>query len=272
MRLWKKIIFVLLCIMLIQAPMTAACGTPKVEAAAVKEGLKKSKGKYYYYVNGKKIKNCWKSVKVTVAGKKTTCRYYFGRNGAAATGKNTIGGKAYYFNSKGQLQVSRLGIKIGKKYYESDENGVLTQLSKVEGLAGIRLEKSGRTLKAAFNWASGLHYYSLGSRSESYLKSHAEYYGTYGFEKSRGDCNTMAYTFYWMARRLGYDVHFVSGYVKLDQEGRLGKHAWCEIDASSGKTWVYDPNFASAYGKGKGFKFTYGTKGTYQYTKYKRLN
>lgn len=272
MKLWKKLLIILLCMMVVQVPMTAVCGTSKVEAASVKKGLKKSNGKYYYYVNGKKVKNTWKSVKVTVNGKKTTCKYYFGKNGAAVTGKKTIGGKAYYFNSKGQLQTSKLGLKIGKKYYESNKNGVLTQLSKVEGLAGIRLEKSGKTLKAAFNWASGLRYYPLPARSNSYLKKNADYYGTYGFEKNRGDCNTMAYTFYWMAKRLGYDVHFVSGYVKLNQQGKLGKHAWCEIDTKAGKTWVYDPNFANAYGKGKGYKFTYGTKGTYQYTKYKRLN
>lgn len=79
-----------------------------------------------------------------------------------------------------------------------------------------------------------------------------------------------------MAKVLGYKVKFVQGYVPtaLDKNGKpskFGAHAWTTI-TSGGKTYVYDPNFSGyckrnnlSKGMKSGYKFTYGTKGTYRY-------
>ena len=56
-------------------------------------------------------------------------------------------------------------------------------------------------------------------------------------------------------------------YYKIAKNG-LAPHAWVEIK-SNGKTYVYDPNFQSEFGKKgyTGYKITYGQKGTLQYVK-----
>lgn len=90
-----------------------------VEAAA-KVSLKSQNGKYYCYVNGKKIKSQWKTIK----GK----QYYFKKDGSAATLSTKINGKYYVFNKKGQLQVAkkydRQIIKIGKVNYRVNKKGI----------------------------------------------------------------------------------------------------------------------------------------------------
>ena len=52
-------------------------------------------GHFYFYQNGKKLKNRWKKV-----GKN---KYYFGKNGQAVTGKKNISHYLCYFNKKGVL-------------------------------------------------------------------------------------------------------------------------------------------------------------------------
>ena len=67
------------------------------------------------------------------------------------------------------------------------------------------------------------------------------------------------------------NVKFVKGSVP-QANGKNGAHAWCEI--KFGKTrYVYDPNFAYSFRNNpkahSGYKFKYGTKGTYRYNKEK---
>ena len=64
----------------------------------------------------------------------------------------------------------------------------------------------------------------------------------------------------------GYDAKYVKGSVNKGKG--LAPHAWVEIK-SNGKTYVYDPNFQSEFGKKgyTGYKITYGQKGTLQYVK-----
>lgn len=88
-----------------------------VAAAEKKDGLQEEKGAYYYYENGKRVKNEW----VTVNGSD----YYFQGNGRAATFSTKIKGKYYIFDSRGRLQKPSekkiIKIKTGdgksKKYY-----------------------------------------------------------------------------------------------------------------------------------------------------------
>lgn len=66
---------------------------------------KKSKsGKRFYYKNGKMLKSCWLT-------KKGVRQYYLTSDGSAATGKVTISGTEYEFDSKGKLVQDEWDIK-----------------------------------------------------------------------------------------------------------------------------------------------------------------
>lgn len=196
------------------------------------------------------------------------------KTSAKKTGWVVKSGKKYYYKD-GRLVKDKLGYKIGKKYYKIDKKGVAAGVSEAEGLAGIRLEKTGRSLKKAFQYASTQIRYWPNCGSPKKGQKEADYYAIYGFKNGRGDCYVMACTFYQMAKVLGYDAHYVKGGVS-QKNGKTGAHGWVEID-SKGKTRVYDPNFAYTFrgsnvSHHSGYGFQYGTKGTYQYKNRKRVN
>ena len=86
-----------------------------IKPKPVRHGLiRDQKGNLYYYKNGEKVKNQWK----TVNGKK----YYFGKAGKAYTGKHKIGTATYYFSEKG---VKKTGWKTiaGHTYYFHPKSG-----------------------------------------------------------------------------------------------------------------------------------------------------
>lgn len=237
------------------APVAAAEQTT-VAATATKAGWKTVKGvKYYYGTNGK-VKKGW----LTLKGKK----YYLdpAKKGAMTTGAKKISGKWYCFTKAGVLVVKKYGYKAGKYYYKINAKGVATKLTTVQGKAGAKLDSLNGSLANAFKWSAKLRYYGNSTTIPS-GKTATQYYGEYGFNYNRGDCNVQAATFYWMAKALGYNVKFVQGYVP-QANNTFGPHAWCEI-VRNGKTYVFDPNLSSRYGLSRGYKFTYGTKGTYQY-------
>ena len=151
--------------------------------------------------------------------------------------------------------------------------------SKVEKLADKRLKKlkaekkSMKNLKKAFKWSASLRFRT----TKTYKKKKTSKYGIYGFKNGYGDCNVAACTFYWMAKRLGYDGKCVFGYA-MKSTGRLESHAWVMIKLK-GKYYYFDPNFNHEFagqtvktraglkklGKYCGFKVTYGTPGTLRY-------
>lgn len=111
----KKIILCMLCMIMVQGAVVYFQPLEHVQAATVKKGLKKSGKYYYYYVNGKKVKNTWKTVKTTSGGKKVSYKYYFGSNGRAYAASNLKTTDGYTKN----VVVK----KIGKYYYGFDRNG-----------------------------------------------------------------------------------------------------------------------------------------------------
>lgn len=125
MRKWKKLLVIILCLMMVQSPAVSLTQPQTVEAAAVKKGLKKEKGKYYFYENGKRVINKWKNITRVKNGKKTTERYYFGANGAAYAGKisygcytpviKSVNGKKYAFGYSGRMLKGP--IVIGERFY-----------------------------------------------------------------------------------------------------------------------------------------------------------
>ncbi|MCD8396984.1 MAG: transglutaminase domain-containing protein [Lachnospiraceae bacterium] len=206
---------------------------------------------------------------------------------SSSTTKNGLvekNGKLYYYKN-GKLVKDKLGIKIDGNYYKISAKGVCKKVSEAAGRAGIQLEKIGRestkskTLKKAFTWCSTQITYAPVTGSPASGQTKLAYYSIYGFKKKVGDCNVMAATFCQMAKVLGYDAKFVSGYIisSYDSDGNpvLAKHAWVTIKIS-GTTYVYDPNFAYVQhtlnnntAAHSGYKMTYTKTGTkLQYTYY----
>ena len=86
-----------------------------VEPQPVLQGLiRDENGHLFYYKDGVKIKNTWK----TVNGSK----YYFGKSGKAYVGKRKVGKATYYFADNGKRKTGWRTIN-GKKYYFSPKNG-----------------------------------------------------------------------------------------------------------------------------------------------------
>ena len=75
----------------------------------IKNGLYKENGSYYFYKNGEKVTNAFRTV-----NKKT---YYFGKNGKNVTGYKKINGKYYYFKENGVMLKNSWQKVKGKKYY-----------------------------------------------------------------------------------------------------------------------------------------------------------
>lgn len=85
------------------------------EPQPVLQGLiRDENGHLFYYRDGVKLKNTWK----TVNGSK----YYFGKSGKAYVGKRKVGKATYYFADNGKRKTGWRTIN-GKKYYFSPKNG-----------------------------------------------------------------------------------------------------------------------------------------------------
>ena len=172
-------------------------------------------------------------------------------------------GELYYLDPESEdgILKDRLGVYLEGKYYRCDENGILTEVSEVEGLAGIQAEESGRDLKKAFDWSASLEYYTL--LPEVFPgEERADIYASFGFDTGQGDCYVAAATFYWMAKVLGEEnLEYVEGHVE-GTEGQMLEHAWVE-QKDGDTTWFYDPY--NMYRGRTAWKFLYGTKGSSRY-------
>lgn len=238
----------------------AASGAGK----SVQKGWKRIGGKKYYIKANGEHKTGWFNY--------NNHRFYLNpkEDGAAVTGIKRINGKTYCFNEKGRMLKNRRAYQIGENYYAVDSKGTPRKLSAVEKQAVELLKTfSGSKVRAAFDWAAKLPYQSISTAGKT-----PRYFASYGFTYKKGDCNVQACAFYCMAKTLGYDAHYVTGFVP-QTNGLRGKHAWVEIDLN-GTTYVFDPNlagrYASVYGKNTGWKFRYGAKHTYVYQDMKRVN
>ena len=205
------------------------------------------------------------------------------------TGVVTENGKTVIYSSTGKLQKNIPAYKVkvnGKEcYYTIDKKGNAEQLTGLMETAAKRLvklkaggKKSKKNLKKAFRWCAKMKYRNNTNGSKG--SKAANYYGKYGFSRHVGDCNTVAYTFYWMAKVLGYTPQVVQGRVPSGSMSNLKKHTWVTMKIKN-KTYYFDPDFNRAYrgktvrtrsgmkklGKYCGFWFKYGTPGTYVYKK-----
>ena len=215
--------------------------------------------------------------------------YYFVKSGAMATGWVNVDGTWYLANSSGEL-LSGLR-KVGGAYYYLDSNykmrgeGTIHIFGKtldISSSGSIDLKGSefivdealnvldsvGWNLRSAYKWPVALKYYRMADNvPEGWYR--ADWYAHYGFSNNCGNCRVMACTLYYMTQIMGYDSHYVEGYVPR-RGGGWAPHGWIEIVHSNG-TYVYDPNFENETGL-NGYHIKYGQSGTWRYDSYHRVN
>lgn len=93
-------------------------GTQKPEKKPVLNGLVRKNGKTFYYKNGKKITDRFK----TVDGYK----YYFGKSGKAYTGKRKVNENYYYFSKIGKMKKGWITIDKNKYYFSKKSGKMFT--------------------------------------------------------------------------------------------------------------------------------------------------
>lgn len=142
MKKWKRILAVVLCMACMQVPVITETGAVQVQAATVKKGLKKEGTRYYYYENGVRVKNAWRTVSKIQNGKTVSYRYYFDKNGVAYAGKKVngvtqialkkISGCYYGFDSYGRMVKGSYLISGAYRIF-SRTTGKLTGIVKENG-------------------------------------------------------------------------------------------------------------------------------------------
>ena len=220
LKKWKYILAAVLCLLFVQMPAITEKTAVQVEAATVKKGLKKENGKYYYYVNNKKVKNVWKNVTQKVNGKKVTYRYYFGSNGAAYAGK------------KNAPAVK----KISGAYYAFDVNGRMLKGTKL--ISGVYRTFSSSTGQMTGLVKSGSNYYYYSGK-----KKVTNAFKTVKYKNSAG--KTYTYTYYFGKNGAAYKgKKDYSGAVVLAVK-KIGGYYY-GFDASARRitgTWVVNDKF-----------------------------
>ncbi len=204
-------------------------GTSAMQIQSATNGLRTENGKLYFYVNGAKVKNAWK----TVAGK----TYFFGPTGAAVTGwysaKQSGSYKTFYFYKSGVLSKSvrnviqtlipRLGgtIKAAKvNYYATTKKAMLQPLFNYMKSSVYSYQRAATTLPSG--WPA--------SYANSMLLA------------KKGSCYHFAAAFAYAAKRVtGLPVRIVTGTSNCFNASNWQKHAWVQIQM--GSTWyTFDTN------------------------------
>ena len=155
MKSIKKLLLVVLCLSLLQVPAVSFAGPATVSAATTQKGLVKENGNYYYYLNGKKIKNTWRNITAKNSkGVKETNRYYFDKNGKAYKAPynkeakysfvvKTIGGKKYGFDQEGHMIK---GVYVMDSHEDSKMNLIAEAFYVFNSKTGVYNASQSKTL------------------------------------------------------------------------------------------------------------------------------
>ena len=176
---------------------------------------------------------------------------HFGWRGWAKNGEQA-GSQGYSYRMEA-IEVKLLPKGSAAPGSTTDPFSVSTIRDKYP-LATQRLDLIGWDLRNAFIWSASMPYYRL-PQDISYG---SRFFATYGFQNGVGDCYVMAACFYEMAKALGYDAHWMFGYVPM-AAGGYGVHSWVEI-VLNGVTYICDPDYTHESG-GNGYMITYGSGG-----------
>ena len=124
------------------------------------------------------------------------------------------------------------------------------------------LDEVGWTLRAAYEWSMNLKYFGTSQGMPNVPDNGSDWFADYGWNYHKGNCYTMAGTFYQMAIELGYEAYHIYGHIP-HVDGTYSRHSWCEIKID-GTTYVFDPQFEWKTGK-TGWYIYYGKSGTWRY-------
>ncbi len=123
----------------------------------------------------------------------------------------------------------------------------------------------GANLYSCYNWCvNNIRYSRLGYHVPAGY-TNSQWYALYGLENGYGDCRTYAAAFYQLAKGMGYNCHYVYGYVP-SRSGGMIDHAWTEVNIG-GTNYVFDPDFQHETRR-NGYQIYYGMSGTWRYMNY----
>lgn len=236
----KRVITLLLMLVLCLSMGTIvsqAATTTKTTSTAKLNGLKKDAktGKYYYYVNGVKLKNSWKTI-----NKKT---YYFGSDGAAKQSTwytLKVGSKywAFYFN--------RYGVKDARysKVVDSSLVKKMDAIIKTRKLSDATSSGKLNALKVLYNYVK--KYY--GYQRVVGFKATTGWESTYAKEmivtSKKGSCYHYAAAYAFLVKRAtGLPSRICIGTSNAFNASKWQPHAWCEVQIGS-NWYTFDPNAA----------------------------
>ena len=199
--------------------------------------------------------------------------YYIGSDGALSGGWKTVNGNKYYFDPTTYKAALAPRTIDGESYYfDSDGVNMTWPEYRVMKDCETIVASVGEDLSACFTWCVNnitysTAYDSIDEGSGGY--SLQQLLAVYAFEAKAGDCRGFAAAFEMLAKYLGYEVHYVAGYVPLASGGTVD-HAWTEV-VINGTTYVCDPEFQNETGY-NGYMITYGASQTWQYSNYARVD
>ena len=276
----KKVISFVLTLAIAMSMMPVGAFAAGEDAAAQQNDGPKSQWSAdkssYFDANGEKVTG------VRKIGSKV---WYFNDNGIKRTKKGFFkaDGKEYYAKKGGSLATGYKAIKRGKKlngYYFYEKGDNVAQMAKGTKIKYLKIPKSGKLdeayalgikvldkkgwkLRTAFKYARNTRYANKSMRRKT-----INAYAKYGFKNRKGNCFCKASQFFVMAKLLGYNVHMYRGKVGTET------HSWTTIKHKDG-TWMYDPVVLSggrAWNHSFWYKFRKGQKGTWKYSKSKRMD
>ena len=217
--------------------------------AAYTDGVHLVNGKRYYYEDGDRVSNQW------YTNPQNGYTYYFGSDGAALTGWQTIGGKVFYFGVSDSDPIRMGAMATGKKqidgkiYLFASENTVPSYTSTQYGRYGMRLTGFRKFNNNVYYLDPGTGVMQTGWKT---IDGYKYYFGTNGVRRSGFQTvNNRKYYFAPYSFDKNHPGRMVTGITKisgkyyyLNKYGVLktgwvldnGVRGWYDSNGAAGKT------------------------------------
>lgn len=278
-------------------------------ASSQKNGLVKVKNNYYYYINGKKVTNTWKTIngrkyyfqekgnaasyirlngkayvfdpygRLVNKGKSVFYRkgahtFYVDKNGEAATGWFTAQGKLFYADPKGRLYKNRVrdGVTFSSTGRAKNNSAAKLKMKTMEIMKNITTPGMSKPqkLRAAWNYVVNSGRFYYRSTDYNIWREGWQKESAYEmFYMRSGSCTEFATAFAALAAEAGYDPYVVYGRVPGSRDGAA--------DGMTRHCWIeidglsYDPEGVYAGWSG----YVYGSNGypiQHTVTQYENFN
>ena len=234
----KKLTMLLLMLVLclsMGAVVSQAATTTATTSTKKLNGLKKDAktGKYYYYVNGVKLKNSWKTINKKM--------YYFGSDGAAKTSTwytLKVGSRYYsfYFN--------RYGVKDAR-YTKTIDSSLVKKMDaiiKTRKLSANTSSQKLNALKVLYNYVKTYYGYQRTVGFKSTTGWEYTYAKQIMVTNKKGSCYHFAAAYAFLVKRAtGLPVRICLGTSNAFNASKWQPHAWCEVQIGS-NWYTFDPN------------------------------